>query len=54
MRAAGEPAVRSAQPTIRRFTGDKRTHCVGSLRFIGEEHVRLQETAAERRRSRRP
>ena len=37
--AAGEPAVKSAQPTIRRFTGDKRTVRVGPLRFTGDEHA---------------
>ncbi|WP_223779081.1 MobC family plasmid mobilization relaxosome protein [Streptomyces sp. 135] len=43
----GEPVVKSAQPTIRRFTGIKRVVRVGPLRFTGDEHTRLQETAAE-------
>ncbi|MFH9069679.1 MobC family plasmid mobilization relaxosome protein [Streptomyces alboflavus] len=45
--AAGEPVVKSAQPTIRRFTGDKRIERVGPLRFLEEERTLLQETAAE-------
>ncbi|MEV6737203.1 MobC family plasmid mobilization relaxosome protein [Streptomyces sp. NPDC051104] len=45
--AVGEPAVKSAQPTIRRFTGSKRTVRVGPLRFTGDEHAGLQEAAAE-------
>ncbi|MFI6473991.1 MobC family plasmid mobilization relaxosome protein [Streptomyces sp. NPDC050516] len=45
--AAGEPAVKSAQPTIRRFTGDKRTARVGPLRFLDAERARLQDVAAE-------
>ncbi|MFD8283466.1 MobC family plasmid mobilization relaxosome protein [Streptomyces solisilvae] len=36
-----------AQPTIRRFTGDKRTERVGPLRFLGDERVQLQEAASE-------
>ncbi len=44
---AGEPTVKSAQPTIRRFTGTKRTARVGPLRFTADEHTRLQEAAAE-------
>ncbi|WP_053725926.1 MobC family plasmid mobilization relaxosome protein [Streptomyces sp. WM6378] len=43
----GEPAVKSAQPTIRRFTGDKRTARVGPLRFLDAERARLQNVAAE-------
>ncbi|MER5938654.1 MobC family plasmid mobilization relaxosome protein [Streptomyces sp. NPDC001928] len=43
----GEPVVKSVQPTIRRFTGTKRVVRVGPLRFTGDEHTRLQETAAE-------
>lgn len=45
--AVGEPTVKSAQPTIRRFTGNKRTVRVGPLRFTGDEHAGLQEAAAE-------
>ncbi|MFD3572296.1 MobC family plasmid mobilization relaxosome protein [Streptomyces sp. NPDC058644] len=45
--AAGEPAVKSVQPTIRRFTGDKRDARVGPLRFLDEERARLQDVAAE-------
>ncbi|WP_405526860.1 MobC family plasmid mobilization relaxosome protein [Streptomyces canus] len=45
--AAGEPAVQSVQPTIRRFTGTKRTDRVGPLRFTGDQRARLQEAAAE-------
>ncbi|MFI8367609.1 MobC family plasmid mobilization relaxosome protein [Streptomyces sp. NPDC085466] len=44
---AGERAVQSVQPTIRRFTGTKRTVRVGPLRFTGDEHNALQEAAAE-------
>jgi hypothetical protein len=36
-----------AVPTIRRFTGDKRTVRVGPLRFTGDEHAQLQEATAE-------
>lgn len=42
----GERAVQSVQPTIRRFTGTKRTVRVGPLRFTGDEHADLQEAAA--------
>ena len=45
--AVGEPAVKSVQPTIRRFTGTKRVVRVGPLRFTGDEHTQLQEAAAE-------
>ncbi len=45
--AADEPTVQSVQPTIRRFTGTKRTVRVGPLRFTGDEHAQLQETADE-------
>ncbi|WP_327662657.1 MULTISPECIES: MobC family plasmid mobilization relaxosome protein [unclassified Streptomyces] len=45
--AAGEPAVKSAQPTIRRFTGEKRDARVGPLRFLDEERAHLQAVAAE-------
>ncbi len=45
--AAGEPAVKSAQPTIRRFTGTKRTVRVGPMLFTDDEETRLQETAIE-------
>ncbi|MFM9593991.1 MobC family plasmid mobilization relaxosome protein [Streptomyces scabiei] len=45
--AAGEPAVQSMQPTIRRFTGTKRTDRVGPLRFTGDQRARLQQAAAE-------
>ncbi|MGV9424438.1 MobC family plasmid mobilization relaxosome protein [Streptomyces sp. NPDC003656] len=44
------PAVfdhQRAQPTIRRFTGDKRVERVGPLRFLGEERSRVQKTAIE-------
>ncbi|MGW2406028.1 MobC family plasmid mobilization relaxosome protein [Streptomyces sp. NPDC001739] len=44
---AGEPTVKSVQPTIRRFTGTKRTVRVGPLRFTGDEHDQLQEAAEE-------
>ncbi|MGW3292887.1 MobC family plasmid mobilization relaxosome protein [Streptomyces xiamenensis] len=44
---AGERAVQSVQPAIRRFTGTKRTVRVGPLRFTGDEHAALQEAAAE-------
>lgn len=43
----GEPVVKSVQPTIRRFTGTKRVVRVGPLRFTGDEHTHLQETAVE-------
>ncbi|WFB08204.1 MobC family plasmid mobilization relaxosome protein [Streptomyces sp. LX-29] len=45
--AAGEPTVKSAQPTIRRFTGIKRTVRVGPMLFTDDEDTRLQETAVE-------
>ncbi len=45
--AAGEPAVQNVEPTIRRFTGTKRTIRVGPLRFTGHEHTLFQKTAAE-------
>ncbi|UQA94553.1 MobC family plasmid mobilization relaxosome protein [Streptomyces halobius] len=45
--AAGEPAVKSAEPTIRRFTGTKRTVRVGPMLFTDDEDTRLQETATE-------
>lgn len=45
--AAGEPVVKSAQPTIRRFGGNKRTVRVGPLRFTDDEHAGLHEAAAE-------
>ncbi|MFJ2632178.1 MobC family plasmid mobilization relaxosome protein [Streptomyces sp. NPDC087422] len=41
------PSVHSVQPTIRRFTGDKRTVRVGPLRFTPDEHTLLREAAAE-------
>ncbi|MCM8555487.1 plasmid mobilization relaxosome protein MobC [Streptomyces sp. STCH 565 A] len=44
---ASERAVQSIQPTIRRFTGTKRTVRVGPLRFTGDEHADLQEAAVE-------
>lgn len=44
---AGEQPPQSVQPTIRRFTGTKRTVRVGPLRFTGDEHAALQEAAAE-------
>lgn len=45
-RASADPAVQSVQPTIRRFTGDKRTVRVGPMRFTPEEHTCLREAAA--------
>lgn len=45
--AAGEPAMKSAQPTIRRFTGEKRDARVGPLRFLDEQRALLQDVAAE-------
>ncbi|WP_277438965.1 plasmid mobilization relaxosome protein MobC [Streptomyces sp. SPB162] len=45
--AAGESPVQGVQPTIRRFTGDKRTMRVGPLRFTDQQRTRLQEAAAE-------
>lgn len=42
-----EPAAQSVQPTIRRFTGDKRTKRVGPLRFTDDERISLREGAAE-------
>ncbi|MFE2156614.1 MobC family plasmid mobilization relaxosome protein [Streptomyces lydicus] len=43
----GEPTVKSVQPTIRRFSGNKRTVRIGPLRFTDDEHAGLQEAAAE-------
>jgi hypothetical protein len=43
----GDPAAQGVQPTIRRFTGDKRTARVGPLRFTPDEQALLQEAAAE-------
>ncbi|WP_069466683.1 MobC family plasmid mobilization relaxosome protein [Actinacidiphila rubida] len=45
--APAEPAAQGVQPTIRRFTGDKRAVRVGPLRFTPDEHFRIRETAAE-------
>ncbi|MBV9024284.1 MAG: plasmid mobilization relaxosome protein MobC [Streptomycetaceae bacterium] len=45
--AADEPTTQSVQPTIRRFTGDKRIKRVGPLRFTDDEHTRLWQAAAE-------
>ncbi|MBW5250105.1 plasmid mobilization relaxosome protein MobC [Streptomyces sp. P01-B04] len=45
--AVSDPAVQSVQPTIRRFTGDKRTKRVGPMRFTDDEHTSLREAAAE-------
>lgn len=45
--AADQRVVQSVQPTIRRFTGTKRTVRVGPLRFTGDQHVLLQEAAVE-------
>ena len=39
--------MQSVQPTIRRFTGDKRTDRVGPLRFTADERASLQKSAAE-------
>ncbi len=46
-RAAVEGDVQSVQPAIRRFSGTKRALRVGPMRFTSDEHVRLQEAAAE-------
>ncbi|MER6101795.1 MobC family plasmid mobilization relaxosome protein [Streptomyces sp. NPDC001832] len=43
----GETAVQSVQPTIRRFTGNKRTDRVGPLLFTNDERSRLRQAAAE-------
>ncbi|MEU4143107.1 MULTISPECIES: MobC family plasmid mobilization relaxosome protein [Streptomyces] len=45
--AAVERDVQSIQPAIRRFTGTKRTIRVGPMRFTSDEHLSLQEAAAE-------
>ncbi|MFD3413430.1 MobC family plasmid mobilization relaxosome protein [Streptomyces cyaneofuscatus] len=45
--AASDPTVPSVQPTIRRFTGDKRTKRVGPMRFTDGEHTSLREAAAK-------
>ncbi|MFD7628730.1 plasmid mobilization relaxosome protein MobC [Streptomyces sp. NPDC059851] len=45
--AAGQPTMQSVRPTIRRFTGNKRTDRVGPLRFTDTERARLVEAAAE-------
>ncbi|MFF1570353.1 MobC family plasmid mobilization relaxosome protein [Streptomyces sp. NPDC058293] len=45
--AVGEPVVKSVQPMIRRFTGEKRDARVGPLRFLNEERARLQDAAIE-------
>ncbi|WP_327290127.1 MobC family plasmid mobilization relaxosome protein [Streptomyces sp. NBC_01198] len=45
--ASTAPAAHGMQPTIRRFTGDKRTVRVGPLRFTADEHGCLREAAAE-------
>ncbi|MFG2629705.1 MobC family plasmid mobilization relaxosome protein [Streptomyces sp. NPDC048473] len=45
--AVSEPVVQSVQPTIRRFTGDKRIKRVGPLRFTDDEHTGLREAAVE-------
>ncbi|MEU5738566.1 MobC family plasmid mobilization relaxosome protein [Streptomyces tendae] len=45
--AAGEPAVKSVQPTIRRFTGDKRDQRIGPLRFTVDELSALEAATAE-------
>ncbi|MGW7301417.1 MobC family plasmid mobilization relaxosome protein [Streptomyces sp. NPDC054829] len=44
---AGEPVVKSVQPTIRRFTGAKRAERVGPLRFTADELSDIQQAAAE-------
>jgi len=41
------PSTQTVQPTIRRYTGDKRTIRVGPLRFTPDEHALLRETAIE-------
>ncbi|MBT3153108.1 MobC family plasmid mobilization relaxosome protein [Streptomyces sp. CHD11] len=45
--AAGEPVVKSVQPTIRRFTGDKRDQRIGPLRFTVDELSALEVATAE-------
>ncbi|MFB7656938.1 MULTISPECIES: MobC family plasmid mobilization relaxosome protein [unclassified Streptomyces] len=44
---ATEPPVHSVQPTIRRFTGDKRTERIGPLRFTTGQLAQLEEATAE-------
>ncbi|WP_425832007.1 MobC family plasmid mobilization relaxosome protein [Streptomyces fractus] len=44
---AGEPTVKSVQPTIRRFTGDKRTTRIGPLRFTADELAAIQQATTE-------
>ncbi|MFF4180577.1 MobC family plasmid mobilization relaxosome protein [Streptomyces sp. NPDC001750] len=44
---ATEPPVHTVQPTIRRFTGDKRTERIGPLRFTTGQLARLEEATAE-------
>jgi hypothetical protein len=46
-RASADPAAQSVQPTIRRFTGDKRTARIGPLRLTPDEHALLRKAAAE-------
>ncbi|MEW2163591.1 MobC family plasmid mobilization relaxosome protein [Streptomyces sp. NPDC007084] len=45
--SSGEPAVKSVQPTIRRFTGDKRKERIGPLRFTTEQLAQLQKATTE-------
>ncbi|MFE5238625.1 MULTISPECIES: MobC family plasmid mobilization relaxosome protein [unclassified Streptomyces] len=44
---AAEPPAHSVQPTIRRFTGDKRTERIGPLRFTTGQLAQLEEATAE-------
>jgi transposase-like protein len=43
----GEPAVKSVQPTIRRFTGTKRDERVGPLRFTSDQLALLRDATAQ-------
>ncbi|WP_406307985.1 MobC family plasmid mobilization relaxosome protein [Streptomyces griseoaurantiacus] len=43
----GEPAVKSVQPTIRRFTGTKRDERVGPLRFTADQLALLRDATAQ-------
>lgn len=44
---AAEPPVQGVQPTIRRFTGDKRGERIGPLRFTSDQLAQLTEATAE-------
>ncbi|MDF3140329.1 MULTISPECIES: MobC family plasmid mobilization relaxosome protein [unclassified Streptomyces] len=43
----GEPAVKSVQPAIRRFTGTKRDERVGPLRFTADQLALLRDATAQ-------